>query len=135
VYSVGPHLPTRIVERDPFRQVYVDALEAVAMAQRAAGPSAPRVALRLTLLSTGIYGGILPNTPDTVVKALNRDVAALVLEAAAAAAKGPHATDLPATILVNADRRTQPGKEVDAFTHAAAARGIQVSSTGFDFDT
>jgi hypothetical protein len=58
------------------------------------------------------------------------------LEAVSEAVKGSHASNLPATLLVNADQSSGSGKgkEVDAFTHAAVARGITVTPEGFDFD-
>ena len=139
VYSVGPHLHGSIVDRDTFRQVYVDALEVLAQAQRDAGAGTAPMALRLTLLSTGIYGGVSADTAEERARLqtdLCRDVAALVLEAVSAAAGGAYAANLPTTLLINADQSagTGTGKEFDAFKNAAAARGIPCTTAGFDLD-
>jgi len=129
VYSVGPVLHKVIVDRDGFRAVYVDALNAVAAANRNASDDQRIDALRITLLSTGIYGN---TETDEEAALLARDVASVVLEALVAAGTQPQAQDLPTTILINTNYAgPNESKEVDAFSHAAAARGIAVDAEGF----
>ena len=127
VYSVGPVLGGRIVDRDAYRQIYVDALSAVAAENR--GATERIEALRITMLSTGIYGGTSTAAEATD---LARDVAVLILDALEVAMSSPTASDLPGLILVNtkgSDARSS--KEIDAFNFAAAARGISVDAIGF----
>src|SRR5262249_1119202 len=153
VYSVGPVLDGRIRDRDVYHQIYVDAFDAVAAANRYAaerphgqalpGPPPAGVkepgsglsfpesieGLRITMLSTGIYGGT--STEDEAI-ALARDAAVLVLDALEESMKGAQAADLPRTILVNtsgADSATS--KERDAFGYAAARRGLRPDAAGF----
>jgi hypothetical protein len=130
VYSVGPIIHQGVIgDRDQYRQIYVDALDSVAAANRAAASNGRIEALRITMLSTGIYSAGLPAAQAT---ALARDAATLILDALAAAAAGPAVADLPATILINT--ATPVSKEIDAFTYAAGQRKLAVTAAGFVLD-
>ena len=137
VYSVGPMLPTlKSLDPKQYEQIYVDALAGVAEHNAAVakgGNGSPVVALRLVMVSTGIYG---PQPPDgKEAEAVRCAVAGLILDAVCAVAKTAAAKDLPTTMLINcatvAGRKT-PSYEIDAFTNAAEARGITVTSEGFE---
>jgi hypothetical protein len=125
LYSVGPQLQGKIVDRDAYRSLYLDALDKVAAVNR--GATERIAALRITMLSTGIFGG---TSDPAEMTALARDAAALILDALEAAMKGPHAADLPGTILVNAPEN-KASKERDAFSNAAAARSLATTAEGF----
>ena len=127
VYSVGPVIDGGVIaDRDQYRGIYAAALDSVAAANRDAVPAQRIDALRLTMLSTGIYSQGLSAAQAA---ALARDAATLILEAIAVAASGPHAADMPAMILINTAKPVS--KEIDAFTHAANERGLSVTADGF----
>ncbi|MBL8347607.1 MAG: hypothetical protein JNN03_19380 [Rubrivivax sp.] len=127
VYSVGPVIHRgKIGDRDQYRQIYVDALLAVAAVNAQAAAGAARIeGLRLTMLSTGLYSAGLP--PADAAK-LASDAADLILEALEQAAKtdGAH---VPGTILINTQKPTS--KEIDAYSEAARKRGLKVDAQGF----
>jgi len=126
VYSVGPRVGGPIVaDHDQYRQIYLDAFAEVT----AANQNAKIEAMRLCVLSTGIYGP--PNPKDK--QPMARDAASVILEALVEAANLASAAQLPATMLVNCS--STQGYERDAFTHAATALGITVSSAGFTLDS
>jgi hypothetical protein len=111
----------------------VDALNAAAEVNKSAAAGAEIEGLRITMLSTDISEPDIHayKTPEC------RDVAAVILEALEAAAKGPDAAYLPATILINCatdPAKSPDSKEIDAFTTAATARNITVTKAGFELD-
>lgn len=134
VYSVGPVIDDdHVTDRDQYRQIHVDALNELASVNKSAATGAKIEGLRITMLSTGIYGPSDPKkkTPEC------RDVAAVILEALEAAAKGADAAYLPATIPINCatdPKKTPASKEIDAFTFAATALKITVTKAGFELD-
>jgi hypothetical protein len=133
VYSVGPQIPgPKVPDRDLYRQIYVDAFAAVAAANKNAASTETIEALRLTMLSTGIYGP----SDATDATALAHDAACVILEAVEVSAKLPDAAHLPGIMLINNSKvaKKLPNKEMDAFSSAAKARGITVDSTGFTLD-
>ncbi len=122
VYSVGPRVGGPVVaDHKEYAQIYLDAFAEVIAAN---GNSAIQ-AIRLCVLSTGVYGP--PNPKDK--PAMARDAAGVILDALVAGAKLPGAAQLPSTMLVNCS--STMGYERDAFTYAATARGITVTSSGF----
>jgi len=126
VYSVGPRVPgPKVADHDEYRQIYLDAFAEVT----AANQNGKIEAMRLCVLSTGVYGP--PNPKDKPPMA--RDAAGVILEALVAAANLPSSAQLPGTMLVNCSNSS--GYERDAFTHAATARGITVTSAGFTLDS
>jgi len=130
VYSVGPVINAGVIaDRAQYRQIYADALDAVAAANHGAALADRIEALRLTMLSTGLYSHGLPAAQAT---ALARDAASLIVDALAAAAAGAHAADMPATILINTAKPVS--KEIDAYTYAARQRNLAVSAAGFVLD-
>ena len=111
-----------------YRQIYVDAFSAVASANKNAGAGKQIDAIRLTMLSTGIYAGTDP-------LAIAREAAGLILDAVEAAAQLTDAASLPLTMLINnTTNGNYPNKEKDAFTQAARARNITVTASGFTLD-
>ncbi len=127
LYSVGPQLgPQGITDEVRYRDIYEDAFTAVA---RANATGAGVAAARITMLSTGIYATRVED-PDLLFDTS----AALIVDAIEVAAAKAGA-DFPSTVLVNASiDPSGGGKEVDSFTNAARARGLQVTSAGFDLD-
>lgn len=126
VYSVGPQVPgPKVSDPDQYRQIYLDAFAGVA----AANQNGSIEAIRLCVLSTGIYGPPDPADKQPMV----RDAARIILEALTASAKLPSAAQLPTTMLINCSSKS--GYERDAFTHAAGALGISVTSDGFTLDS
>ncbi len=126
VYSVGPVLGRQgITDKAQYRSIYTDGFTAVADANAA---GAGVTAVRITMLSTGIYA---QHVDDRTL--LFDTSAALILDAVDAAAAASAAADFPDTVLVNARIDANgKGKEVDAFTNAARARGVPVTGAGFD---
>ena len=123
---MGPQVPgPKVSDPDQYRQIYLDALAGVA----AANQNGSIEAIRLCVLSTGFYGP--PNPADT--QPMVGDAARIILEALTASVKLPSAAQLPATMLINCSSNS--GYERDAFTHAANALGISVTSAGFTLDS
>lgn len=138
IYSVGPILgdpPTPeeppVLDHGVYRQIYIDAFSEVAAANKASKDKID--AIRLTMVSTGIYGGTLP---DEILAELCHEAASIILEAVEAAAKLADAAHLPKTMLINnsAVAPKLPNKEKDAFSAAAKDRGIDVDKSGFTLD-
>jgi hypothetical protein len=128
VYSVGPVITGgKIADRDQYRDIYGDALSAVAAVNAQSTTPADRIeGLRLTMLSTGIYSKGLS---DAAATALARDAASLILDALVQAAAGPLGAHMPGTILVNTAKPVS--KEIDAYGHVAGQRGLTVTAQGF----
>jgi hypothetical protein len=125
IYSVGPKLTSAgITDESQYRGIYIDAFAAVVNSN--ANTSGNQIAaVRITMLSTGIYAG---GDPTTLYNTSARCILDGIQEAAAAAAEA----DFPPTVLVNnATESDGTNKEVDSFTHAAEARGLPVDSAGF----
>jgi hypothetical protein len=122
VYSVGPRVGGPVItDHKQYAQIYLDAFAEVI----AANGNGAIEAIRLCVLSTGIYGP--PNPKDK--QPMARDAAGVILDALVAGTKLPGAAQLPSTMLVNCS--STMGYERDAFTYAATARGITVTSAGF----
>lgn len=129
IYSVGPQVQgSKFPDPGLYRQIYVDAFSEVARANKA---GAMVEAIRLTMISTGIYGPADPHDAASLAE----DAARLIIEALEAAAQLPDASHLPAAMLVNNSEVAHPSnKERNAFSAAAKARGIRVTSDGFRFE-
>lgn len=128
VYSVGPVITGgKIADRDQYRGIYADALSSVAAVNAQATTPAERIeGLRLTMLSTGIYSAGLS---AAAAAALARDAASLILDALVQAAASSQGAHMPGTILINTAKPVS--KEIDAYSHAATQRGLQVDAQGF----
>jgi hypothetical protein len=127
IYSVGPQLTKgAITDKSQYRAIYTDAFAAVVSANARGERIA---AVRITMLSTGIYAGALSNP-----SALYDTSASCILDGIEQAAAAAAAAHFPQTVLVNS--ATEPdgsSKEVDSFTRAAKNRGLAVDAGGFDF--
>lgn len=127
VYSVGPQLPNGVIEdEEAYRQIYADAFQTLSDCNAAGGRSTIE-AFRITLLSTGIYGG--GGGPH-----LKAQAAKLIVDAACNAIRSrPELHDL--VILINTnDGSADPdvGHERLAFDAAAANLKIMTMAEGFN---
>ncbi|MEL7206883.1 MAG: hypothetical protein AAGK32_01380 [Actinomycetota bacterium] len=132
-YSVGPVLDRRgIVDHRQYQDIYHDALSRLA-AERTS-PARLVDAIRLTMLSCGIYGGLVDDRTALYRAAAHN----IIVAAARALADHPRLDGL--TLLVNAndqdrDGRAQPTPtERSAFTAAATGLGLAVDEAGFVID-
>ena len=121
IYSAGPKLTGPITDTAGYKQIYADALAAIATWSVANTTQVDN--FRVTLLSTGIYGG-----PAVMAQA-----AGLVIEAVIEALSAPQSPLSTLTILVNSNE-SAGGLERIAFTTAAAASpwNVTASLQGFD---
>jgi hypothetical protein len=133
IYSVGPVLDrSGIVDKDAYAQIYYDALKAVGAWND--GQQDPITALRITMLSCGIYGDMVDDKDG-----LYLDAAAAIIAGMTRAAID--CTDLPPVkILINTNDSSEPRspdgtphvpRERPAFTAAAKALDITADERGF----
>jgi hypothetical protein len=120
VYSASPVLGSTITDTNTYKQIYRDALDAIAQ-WNAKHPTIEN--LRVTMLGTGINA----TTPSA---ALNAQAAGLIIDAVLEALSAqPLLATL--TILVNTNDVTG-GAERAAFTAAATGKGVTPTVDGFD---
>ncbi|MGQ0792819.1 MAG: hypothetical protein ACT4NX_01900 [Deltaproteobacteria bacterium] len=140
MYSVGPILGKQGITDEPqYREIYADALFALAAWNEESDTAKgdfPIGALRITMLSCGIYGAVVSD-----VNALGITSARCIIQGLCAAALDPACLAAAKTvILVNVNDKDivkgdhRPFKERWAFTQAAEQLGATVTAKGFTVD-
>ncbi|MFN9630337.1 MAG: hypothetical protein ACK59A_08930 [Cyanobacteriota bacterium] len=123
MYSVGPDLRWTSLSlpsvASAYAQVYADAIDQLATSNLKVG------ALRITMLSTGIYAGSTP------VADLAKDAAACILNGMVTALKARPADLENLVILINTQSTTEASKEFTGFRQAASVWGASVTDKGF----
>lgn len=124
LYSVGPQLGAKGIEDEPaYQQIYADAFAAIADWNQRWSRQIEN--FRVTMLSTGIFGG----TSDRTL--LRAQAARLIVDAAVAAVNAAPQWLGTLTVLVNTNDAAG-GVERIAFDSAAAGRKLVTTPQGFD---